>query len=401
MTDQYLREMTVLSAFSGAGGLDLGLEAAGFRTVGCLENDDDARRVIANNRPEWPLLEPRDVVSAGKSLRPQDLGLQPRELTLVAGGPPCQPFSKAAQWTRNARMGMTDPRGQAVLGMLDLVGSFLPQVMLIENVAGFLRGPVSAKDAIETRLKEINREHDVNYVLQQAFVDAAWYGVPQRRQRVIAVAFRDGRELQLPAATHESEPMTAWDALHDVGWSEPPEAAGAFSDLLPSIPEGGNYLWLTDRGGGENLFGYRTRYWSFLLKLARDKPAWTLPASPGPSTGPFHWDNRALTARERMRLQSFPDDWVIEAAARPQVRLIGNATPPLLAEVVGRYIRAELDPASARALSHVPTLLRRRAGAPPPPTPPQPVPERHLHRVGEHPAHAGTGRGPAPRQART
>ena len=88
--------MTVLSAFSGTGGLDLGLECAGFETVGCIEQEEAARRTLGRNRPSWTLIEPHEIVAAAKLLRPSDLGLRKRELGVLAGGPPCQPFSKAA-----------------------------------------------------------------------------------------------------------------------------------------------------------------------------------------------------------------------------------------------------------------------------------------------------------------
>ena len=91
----------------------------------------------------------------------------------------------------------------------------------------------------------------------------------------------------------------------------PPKAAGKWAGLLPTIPEGENYLFHTRLGGGRPLFGYRTRYWSFLLKLAKDEPSWTLQAHPGPATGPFHWANRPLTVQEMLRLQSSqqPGEW--------------------------------------------------------------------------------------------
>ena len=85
---------TVLSAFSGLGGLDLGLEAAGFEHRGCIEIDEFARRSLKANRDTWPLLEAGDIHEVAAVLRPSDLGLARRELTLLAGAPPCQPFSK-------------------------------------------------------------------------------------------------------------------------------------------------------------------------------------------------------------------------------------------------------------------------------------------------------------------
>ena len=308
---------SVLSVFSGAGGLDLGLEKAGLKTVGCLETDPTAQETLRYNRSGWVLLEPSDVNVAAGELQPRELGLRRRELDLIAGGPPCQPFSKAAQWQPTARQGMRDHRAQAIHGLLDLVASFLPKAILLENVAGFLRGPASARKVIEDGLKEINSIYGTSYRLETAILDAADFGVPQHRHRAIAVARRDGEPFVFPAMASPAEKQaSAWDALADmphVDWSA---RLGSWAELLPSIPEGGNYLHLTARGGGPELFGWRSRYWSFLLKLARDRPSWTLPASPGPYTGPFHWDNRPLTVRERLRLQGFPDEWQLRGSQK-------------------------------------------------------------------------------------
>lgn len=387
--------LTVLSCFSGAGGLDLGLEAAGFSNVGLLETDNDARATLKANRPSWNLLTPGDVVKAGLKLKPRDVGLRARQLDLLAGGPPCQPFSKAGQWAVTARTGLNDPRGRAVMGMLDLLEAFRPKAMLIENVAGFLAGKVSAEWAIAARLAEINARHGTRYALSWHVVDAADYGVPQHRSRVLATAFRDGTVLaEPPPATHAADHRTAWDALSRVTVANPPKAAGKWADLLPCVPEGSNYLHLTARGGGPELFGWRTRYWSFLLKLARDRPSWTLPASPGPGTGPFHWDNRPLAAEERLALQGFPPGWRLSGQERDRVRLAGNATPPPLAEAAGRQIAARLD----RPLPAVPDGLllavRKADTLIPEPTPPSPLPRTYAALVGAKDAHPGTGAGP-------
>ena len=97
------------------------------------------------------------------------------------------------------------------------------------------------------------------------------------------------------------------------------------SGLLPSIPEGENYLWYTNRGGGLQLFGWRTRYWSFLLKLAKSLPSWTIQAQPGSAIGPFHWRSRKLTTREMCRLQT-PTAQLVEAAKRAADWLPGFAS---------------------------------------------------------------------------
>jgi DNA (cytosine-5)-methyltransferase 1 len=241
---------------------------------------------------------------------------------------------------------------------MQLVESFLPSVVLIENVPGFAKGRSSAAGHLERALRRVNKIHQTNYRLEWRIVNAVEYGVPQRRERVILLAFRDGQAFSWPRPTHTNRPTRAWDALSTVSPASIPKAAGRWADLLPSIPEGWNYLWHTDVGGGRRLFGYRTRYWSFLLKLAKQAPAWTLSAQPGPATGPFHWENRPLAIEELLKLQSFPANWNVFGPHREQVRQVGNATPPLLAEVIARAIGEETLDAFLRYL--LPHLIHFR-----------------------------------------
>ena len=178
------------------------------------------------------------------------------------------------------------------------------------------------------------------------------------------------------------------------GLGQPAERSGYWSQLLPSIPDGQNYLWLTPEGGGDPVFGYRTRFWSFLLKLAPDLPAWTLPANPGPATGPFHWDNRPLTVQEMLRLQSFPRSWRVTGSERDQIRQAGNATPPLLAEVVGRAIGEQVFGIVAHApprfrISRCRDMRARRRKL-------APIPKEFRKYIRQHRPHPGTGKGPSP-----
>ncbi len=251
---------------------------------------------------------------------------------------------------------------------------------------------------LEAGLSDINKSSKTAYKLKWAVLDSASYGVPQHRRRAIGVASRSGEEFVFPAPSHVEKPITAWDAIGDL--ATPDEGVlplGTWATgLLPSIPEGGNYQWLTSHGGGEEVFGYRTRYWSFLLKLAKDRPSWTLSASAGPSTGPFHWSNRQLTVKERLRLQSFPDNWSLIGSTRAQVRMVGNAAPPLLAEVIGREIVRQLIDCDA-TYSHRPLMLRSRKRTIPEPTAPLGVPDHLRHLIGKKKSHPGAGLGPSPR----
>ena len=385
---------TLLSAFSGLGGLDLGFELSGFRVLGRIERDPAARKSLELNWTDSRLLDPADINELVDSIAPHHLGLERRGLSILAGGPPCQPFSKAAQWSRTGARGTEDPRAESIVAFLKLLDAFLPEVVVIENVPGFAFGSRSAVSLIDSALDDINRRNQTSYTFTWKVLNAADFGVPQRRRRALGIAFRRPTCFGWPALTHAHRPVRAYDALRDAGSGPVPAPRGKWAPaLLPAIPEGMNYQYLTDGGGGRPLFGYRTRYWSFLLKLAKAQPSWTIPASPGPSTGPFHWDNRPLSVRELLRLQSFPKRWKVSGKQYEQIRQIGNATPPLLAEKVAREVGSQIFGLtySARATLHI-----ARSRTVPQPTPPSEVPESHRYLEGEHAPHPGPGLGPNP-----
>ena len=399
------RHRTVLSLYTGAGGLDLGLEAAGFKVALCIEMDKDCRTTLANNRPNWRLSEPGDVHALTPEQAMRQANLQPGEVTLLAGGPPCQPFSKSSYWVDGDARRLEDPRSATLGRYLDFVEAVLPRVLLLENVKGLIfNGKDEGLRLLESRLDEINRGYGVGYKASVVSLNCADYGVPQIRERVFIVADREGGTLLAPRATHyppeevldgEAEVYrTTWDAIGDLdveSWPEHLNARGKWADLLPSIPEGENYLWHTSRGDGEPLFGWRTRFWSFLLKIAKDRPAWTIQAMPGPATGPFHWRSRHLSVRELHRIQTFPDDYMVEGDYRVQHRQIGNAVPPAIGELLGWEIRRQLlgDRSRYRA-SFVPQLRKNC----PPPCRPSKVPKKYLVLRGDHAEHPGTGLGP-------
>lgn len=394
-----LEPLRCLSAFSGVGGLDLGLERAGFEAIGGIENDATARRSLALNRPRFPQLPLHDVNDAARGLQPSGVGIDARELALLAAASPCQPFSKAAQWSRTSALGMRDEGTRRCLeGLMTLLERFLPRALPIENVPGFVKGERSALSLVRERLAAVNDRCETRYRLSHRVLNVADYGIPQRRRRAIVVALRDGADFTWPAATHRNRPVRAWDALRSVRSATAPTPSGRFANLLASVPEGENYQYFTERGDGPDLFGYRRRFWSFLLKLAKDEPAWTVPASPGPATGPFHWESRPLAPEEVLRLQSFPRSWRLDGGYREQIRQAGNATPPLLAEILGRALAVQLFGVRFQGQ---PTLAIRRAARVPPPAPVSPVASEYLSLAGRHDPHPGPGRGPSPRRATT
>jgi DNA (cytosine-5)-methyltransferase 1 len=400
---------TVLSLFSGAGGLDVGLEAAGFAHLLCVESDEFARATLRRNRPRWRLSEPGDIHALSAAGALKQAGLRPRELTLLAGGPPCQPFSKSAFWAKGNGSRLNDPRARTLDAFMDVVDAALPKAVLIENVAGLV---FSGKDEgfrhLLSLFERVNKRRRTKYAPTLHHLNAADYGVPQARHRVFIIASIDGKELTLPDPTHGNGPgqmpySSAWDAIGDLetGISEESLApSGRWGDLLSSIPEGRNYLWHTDRNqakGALPIFGWRTRYWSFLLKLAKDLPAPTIQASAGPATGPFHWLNRRLSTRELCRLQTFPDSYEIVGSRLAACRQIGNAVPCAIGELLGKEIRRQL---LGDTIKDALKLIPKKRTRVPAPQPTKPVAAKYRSLAGKHRAHPGEGLGPGARRRR-
>lgn len=395
--------LTTISLFTGAGGLDLGFEAAGFDTAVAVEMDSRCVETLRANR-KWRVIE-RDVGRVTTDELLETAGLEPEQPDVLIGGPPCQPFSKSGFWATGEARRLDDPRATTIDHYLRILEEARPRAFLLENVEGLgFKGKSEGLERIQSATQEINGRHGTRYRASVAVLNAADYGVPQLRRRLFVVGARDGATFRFPEPTHfgpeealpgDNRPRwrTAWDALHDLPSPDDPALVlkGKWASLLPSIPEGQNYLHHTDRGEGEPLFGWRRRYWSFLLKLAKDQPAWTLQAQPGPATGPFHWTSRRLSMREMARLQTFPDDFDVKGSVADAQRQLGNAVPSLLAEVLARAIRAQL--LNQPQVGGEPALARSAAERTPPPERRRPVPAHYLALRGSHAAHPGTGLG--------
>jgi DNA (cytosine-5)-methyltransferase 1 len=393
--------LNLVSLYTGAGGLDLGFEAAGFSTKVAVELDRNARATLRYNRPDWAQPDDGDALRLDAGALLELANLEQSRVDALIGGPPCQPFSKSAFWAAGSTRRLDDPRAETLRIMLDLAEGLLPRALIIENVRGIAyHEKDEAMKLVEQRLAEINERHGTSYTTVVTYLQATDFGVPQIRERAFLVSFRDGQFFEAPdpitGPGRRRAVATAWDAIGDMQPSDDQAkeltARGKWAELLPSIPEGQNYLWHTDRGGGLPMFGWRTRYWSFLLKLAKDRPAWTIQADPGPATGPFHWDSRLLSIGEMARLQSFPKGYNFVGDYRAARRQIGNAVPPALAEAVARRVAATL-----LGTEYTPslTLAVKSRGKPPVATTPQEPPESYRSLVGTHKPHPGTGKGPA------
>jgi DNA (cytosine-5)-methyltransferase 1 len=368
---QRLGRRSLISLFSGAGGLDLGLEAAGFETRVCVEMDRGCVRTLRHNR-KWPVID-RDIHTVSGAELMKVAGLDRGEADLLAGGPPCQPFSKSAYWARGDTKRLDDPRASTLGEYMRILEEALPKAFLLENVFGLTyegkdEGMVFLRDTIN----EINARNGVNYSFGWKVLNTAKYGVPQIRERVFLVGSRDGVAFEFPKPRF-ADPAgdsgqgslftlppyrTAWDAIGDldpISHEDVLKVGGRWGALLPSIPEGENYLWHTERGGGIPIFKWRSRYWSMLLKLAKNRPSWTIQAQPGSAIGPFHWRNRRLSMREMSRIQTFPDDFEVLGGISAVQKQLGNAVPSAMAEVLGLEIRRQL--LGEKKVASIPSLI--------------------------------------------
>ncbi len=399
-------DLQVVSLFSGCGGLDYGFKATGYSVRFANDSDKFSCDTLRLNGQEHVLHAPIEDVSASEIER--IIGTQPGACDVLIGGPPCQPFSKSAYWSKGDTLRLEDPRANTLGQYFRFVEDLKPEVFLLENVHGLhYNGKEEGFQYIMERIKKINTKAGLHYVPSWTVLNVADYGVPQLRVRFFMVASRRGRRFRFPAPTHAAASeegqlplfeetvmpyVTAWEAIGKItpDSKQKLQVGGKWAELLPSIPEGENYLWHTDRRGGLPLFGWRTRYWSFLLKLSKRLPSWTIQAQPGSAIGPFHWNNRKLSWQEMAAIQTFPHNFRIDAPRTEIQRQIGNAVPSLIAEILARDIAQQLfDKQFENNLS----LAVDRCHAIPEPEPVDPVPKKYLHLMGDHAAHPGTGKG--------
>ncbi|MEQ1905737.1 MAG: DNA cytosine methyltransferase [Pirellulaceae bacterium] len=397
--------MIAASLFSGCGGMDFGIKAAGFQVVFCNDFDKHSCCTLVHNGFKNVVHRPVSEVSGDQIVSVSDASSD--GIDLLFGGPPCQPFSKSGYWVRGDTLRLDDPRSDTLAQFFRLVEQVQPRAFLLENVHGIsYSGKEEGFRFILDRIQSMNRSIGTKYDPTWSVINTADFGVPQTRVRFFMVGMRDGTRFSFPSPTHKQredqsptlfesdlEPhLTAWDAIGHLT-PDPNEnlvVGGRWAELLPSIPEGENYLWHTDRKNGEPLFGWRTRYWCFLLKLAKNRPSWTLQAQPGSAIGPFHWDNRKLSWREMAALQTFPESFCIDAPRVEIQRQIGNAVPSLIAEILARSIAVHLGYSIP---TRPPLLALRRSEQIPPASKVARVPKRYSELIGVHAAHPGTGKG--------
>lgn len=351
----------VISFFSGAMGLDLGLEQAGLHVKICQDFDVSCVKTIEANGKNAILGDIRNIA-------PEDIlnktGLKQGEPFLVCGGPPCQPFSTAGK-----RLGINDPRGSLFMDYIRMINYIRPRFFIMENVKGIMSSPLKTesdqpldKNSPKTVLDVILSEFEkLEYKTVYGILDAVNYGVPQFRERFVLIGSRDHEDIFLPIPTnfqmHQNKEMlwkTTGDVIKDLE-KNPGECASFSSDRLKylrMIPEGGNWKdlpkdILEKAMGGAYLSGGGKV--GFYRRLSYSQPSPTVVTSPvQKATMMCHpTQDRPLSIKEYARLQQFPEDWNFVGTTSAKYRQIGNAVPVGLAKAIGKAIIATAEKAGS------------------------------------------------------
>lgn len=357
------KKLRAISLFSGAMGLDLGLEQAGFDILACVENDKKCAETIADNRPEVRLY-PEDINKVDPLEILKDLSLKPGEIDLVAGGPPCQAFSTAGR-----RRSLEDFRGNVIVRFLDYVKAIKPRYFILENVRGLLSAKLANTPPEYEEYKEmenapgsvvwfLNSEFQkLGYKVSFSLFDASLYDVPQRRERIIIFGALSDEEVEIPQPITPLNPKTLRDAIGDIqdgqhDFIELGEKAKKYLSLLKggqhwkNLPQN---LQMEAMGKSYHLQGGKT---GFYRRLSWDKPSPTLVTHPTmPATMLAHPEElRPLSVQEYARIQMFPDDWRFSGKPISIYKQIGNAVPVGLGLMAGKAIISHMEKQQIKAV---------------------------------------------------
>lgn len=329
----------IISLFSGCGGLDLGFRKAGFHAIMATDVWDVACDSLRLNNVA-------DEVICG-DVRNLDFNKYKNTVDVVIGGPPCPPYSQTRHYLVGKVGGFKDEKaGFAVPEYFRAIEEINPKAFLFENVDGF-----TFKTYEEPMAFVKERSEALGYNIAFKVINAANYGVPQTRKRFICIGLKkEIGTFEFPKETHSEKGengtlpwVTCGDVLSDLDTiteDEKKQRPGSKDyELLVQIPPGDNYLFFTEKRGHPNpLFKWKSRYWTFLLKLTPNRPSWTIQASFSNNQGPFHWRNRFLRIEEIKRIQTFDDDYKLSGDFKDQWRQVGNAVPAMLAKILADEI---------------------------------------------------------------
>lgn len=354
--EKYYSNRDVISLFSGAMGLDIGLQQAGLNIVigqdfepACVET------MIANGH---------NVLGGDiREIKPEEIlkltGLKIGEPFLICGGPPCQPFSTAGK-----RLGINDPRGSLFMDYIRMIDYIRPRFFVMENVKGIMSSPlkhvpVDSRDDTDPEQKLgtvldviLSEFKKLGYKTVYGILDAVNYGVPQFRERFVLIGSRDHEDIFLPVPTHfqmHQDDAYRWrtvgDAIKDLEneVSECGTLTPERKKYLKMVPEGGNWKDLPKdvvekaMGGAYASGGGKV---GFYRRLTYSQPAPTVTTAPAQkATMLCHpVKDRPLSVHEYARLQQFPEDWIFVGTTAAKYKQIGNAVPVGLAKAIGKAV---------------------------------------------------------------
>lgn len=334
-----VKSFTTIELFAGAGGLALGIERAGFDTIGLIEFDKAASDTLKYNRPKWRVIND-DIANISCLDLEKYFEIEKGSLDLLSGGAPCQSFSYAGK-----RLGLEDARGTLFYHYAKFLEQLQPKMFLFENVRGLL-----THDKGRTYKTIIDIFENTGYKIQKRVLNAWDYGVAQKRERLITIGIRDDliNKMHFDFPTpHKYKPVLR-DILMDCPKSEGTSYSEYKRKIFELVPPGGcwrdipadiakKYMkscWYM--GGGRT---------GILRRLSLDEPSLTVLTSPSQKqTDRCHpLEPRPFTIRENARCQSFPDNWQFCGSVGQQYKQIGNAVPVNLAYDIALKIREALE----------------------------------------------------------
>ncbi len=335
-------KFTTIELFAGAGGLALGIEKAGFETIGLVEVDKDASNTLKLNRPHWNVIND-DIANISIKDLEKLFKIKKGDLDLLSGGAPCQSFSYAGK-----RLGLEDARGTLFYHYAKFLEKLQPKMFLFENVKGLL---THNKGQTYETILDIFKQSGYTIRSNQIKVLNAWdYGVAQKRERLITIGIRndlvDKITFNFPTP-HKYKPI-----LRDILLNCPKSQGAQYSNykqkIFELVPPGGYWRDIPEDIAKEymkscwNMEGGRT---GILRRLSLDEPSLTVLTSPSQKqTERCHpLEARPFTIRENARCQSFPDDWEFCGSIGQQYKQVGNAVPVNLAYEIGIKIKETLE----------------------------------------------------------
>jgi DNA (cytosine-5)-methyltransferase 1 len=307
--------------FAGCGGSSLGYSMAGFRELLAVEWDNNAVETFRLNFPDVPVYH-GDIAKLSVDQCLEMAGIQPGELEVLDGSPPCQGFSTAG------KRKIDDPRNSLSHEYVRLLRGLQPKVFVMENVSGMVKGKMKLVFA------EIMQELKASgYRVSARLLNAKWFNVPQSRERMIFIGVRRNYPGNGPLHPKAEEwPFTAEQAIENI-------CNKTYNRPLATVATA---IWKHIKPG-QNGTAYRPNYYINSLKVDPARPSPTIPKIISGTGGHMHWkEMRSLTMEEIRRLASYPDQYKQVGTFEEQYARIGNSVPPLFMRSIAWHIRTEI-----------------------------------------------------------